>query len=101
MTHPKVTELTLKQAFNEDDEVGNAACIQVDCSELRKLRVEQVQDEVEEISIESGDKLQYCKFREVVRGIKRVRFGEGVVGIRKIEIQKCGVKSGETEFEFA
>ncbi len=73
----------------------------VACSELRRLWVEQVQDEVEEITVEGcGDKLQYCKFTEV-RGIEKVRFGEGIGGIRKIEIQRCGVKKGDTEFEFA
>jgi hypothetical protein len=100
LTHPSVENLALRQTFSEDDEVGAGASIILECEDLRKLKIERMQDQIEEIVVESGNQLQYCKFREV-RGINKVRFCEGVAGIRKIEIERCGVDAAETRFEFA
>ena len=57
LTHPSVTDLTLSQTFSEDDEVGSAASIVLECQALRKLKIERVQDQIEEIVVESGDQL--------------------------------------------
>ena len=54
VSHPCVRELTVRQTFNEDDEVGSGACIVVECESLRKLQIEKMQDQIEEINVESG-----------------------------------------------
>jgi hypothetical protein len=54
VSHPCVRELTVRQTFNEDDEVGSGASIVVECESLRKLQIEKMQDQIEEINVESG-----------------------------------------------
>ena len=100
ITHSSVTDLSIKQVIiDEEDQEESSSTLAVECPMLRKIKVGSIHEAMDEICIDSKN-LQYIELERIKR-LYRVRIGEGVQGIRNINMQECGVEKESTRFEFA